>query len=303
MAPMRPASPRLAGPALGYAAAAFAVLVWAGWIVLTRAGAAASALTPLDVAALRYAGPALALAPVWLRRGPVPAGVARWRLMGMTLGWGAPFALFAAKGLESADAALFAALAPGAMPLWAALLAAMFFGARFSRLAVAGLAMIGGAVALALWAAAPQTLAGAPWVTAAAIGWAVYTLSYRGSGLTPVEATAIVGFWSSLLVALLALGGAMGGLTLHMLPPPEALGWFAAHGLVSGVLSVAAYAVAIRELGATRAAGSAALVPALATLMGWLFLGEAPGAGPLAAVALATLGVTLVSVAPARPRG
>jgi len=278
---------------LGYAAAVVAVAIWAGWIVLVRGTAAT--LSPADVAALRYGGPALLLAPVWLRRGVAPAGVAPLRLAAMVLGWGAPFAWFAARGLRDADVGLFAALAPGAMPLWAALIAAVALGARFGRAALAGLGLIAAAAALALWSAPAPALAGAPWVTAAAIGWAAYTVAFRGAGLTPVEATAIVGFWSTLMLVPVALSG---GLTLHTLPLPALATQFALHGVVSGVVSVAAFALAIRELGAARAAGFAALVPGLAALLGWVVLGEAPGAGTAAALACATLGVALLN----RPR-
>lgn len=277
-------------PLLGHAAAAVAVAIWAGWIVLVRGTAAT--LSPADVAALRYGAPALLLAPVWLRRGVAPAGVAPLRLAAMVFGWGAPFAWLAARGLRDADVALFAALAPGAMPLWAALIAAVALGARFGPAARAGLALIAAAAALAVWAAPADALAGAPWITAAAIGWAAYTVAFRGAGLTPIEATAIVGFWSTLMLLPVALAG---GITLHRLPLPELAAQFVLHGVVSGVVSVAAFALAIRELGAARAAAFAALVPGLAALLGWAALGETPGPGAVAALACATVGVALLN--------
>ncbi|MEO5671000.1 MAG: hypothetical protein ABIR26_09955, partial [Ramlibacter sp.] len=58
---------RLGKPALrGWAAALLMVLIGAGWQLATRAGARA-ALAPVDLALLRYAIPALLLAPVWWR--------------------------------------------------------------------------------------------------------------------------------------------------------------------------------------------------------------------------------------------
>lgn len=282
--------------ALGLAAAAAAVAIWAGWIVLTRAGA--SVLTPADVALLRYGAPALLLAPVWLRRGLLPAGVARWRIAVMTLGWGAPFAFLAARGLRDADVGLFAALAPGAMPLWAAAIGLAAFGVRPGPRGAAGLALIAVGLAAALAAAPLASLAGAPWITAAAFGWAAYTHAFRGSGLGPVEATAIVGAWSTALTLPLAL--AFGGVGLHRLPWDVLVGQALLQGVVSGVVSAAAYALAIRELGASRAAASAALVPGLAAAMAWAALGEAPALGAWAALALTTAGALLLHAPPRR---
>ncbi len=285
--------PNPSRPALGLLAAATATLIWAGWIVAVRGSVSgAAALSPLDLALLRYGGPALLLAPVWLRRGPLPAGVARWRVAAMVLGWGAPFVLLGAQGLKTADVGLFAALTPGGMPLWLAALAFAFAGARFGGRALLGLALIALAEALALAGAEPAMRAGAPWLMAASAAWAVYTLAYRGSGLSPVEATAIISFWSSALLLPLAL---VAGTGLFALSPQAFAAQFLMHGVLSGVVSVAAFALAIRELGAARAAAFSALVPALAVLGAFVALGETPRPLTLVAVLSAAAGVTLMN--------
>jgi drug/metabolite transporter (DMT)-like permease len=271
-------------------AMSFAVLIWAGWIVAVRG--AAGRIGPVDLALLRYAIPAALLAPAWLRRGVTAPGVARWRLAVMTAGWGAPFVLAGAQGLRSADVSLFAAMVPGMMPLWLAAVGAAFAGMRPSRTGLAGLGLIAAAGVLALAGAEPASLAGAPWLAAASIGWAAYALAFRGSGLTPVEATAIVAFWSTLVLVPVALWA---GSELGKLPVGELAAQALAHGVLSGVVSVAAFALAVRDLGVRRAAAFPALVPPLATLGAWAWLGETPGALAAAAVALATAGVALVN--------
>jgi drug/metabolite transporter (DMT)-like permease len=289
---------------LGYGAAALAVGIWAGWILLVRATlgpAQAVALAPYDIALLRYGAPALLFAPIWLRLGVLPAGLSRWRLAAMTLGWGAPFALLASEGLTRAEPGFVAALVPGGMPLWAAGIMAVL-GARFAPRALLGLALIGAAALTALggaWmAGAWANLSGAPWLVAASISWAAYAVAYRGSGLSPIEATALVAFWSTVLLA--PLGLLMESRFLDL--PPVAMAEQALlQGVVSGVVSVAAFALAIRELGAAQAATFSALVPVLAALGGWAILGETPGWTTAAAIALATAGVALVNMTP--PRG
>ena len=284
--------------ALGLLAAGAAVLIWAGWIVAVRgavsggAGGGAGALSPVDLALLRYGGPALLLAPVWLRLGPLPSGVAPWRVAAMSLGWGAPFVLLGAQGLRSADVGLFAALVPGGLPLWVAALSALFLGARLNPAARAGLALIALAGALALIAATPQARAGAPWLLAASMGWAVYALAYRGSGLGPVAATAVVSFWSCVMLAPVVM---VTGTGLFALSPAAFAAQFALHGVLSGVASVAAFALALSALGAARAAAFSALVPALAVLGGYVALGEAPAPLTLLAVLCAVAGVTIIN--------
>ncbi len=291
----------MTSPAAGVAAMLVAVTIWAGWILLVRATVGAG-LSPLDIALLRYGAPALLLAPLWLRRGPLPRGVARWRIAAMSLGWGAPFALFAAHGLKSADAALFAALVPGCLPLWVAALAAVSGGPPPPPRGRLGLGLIAAGAALAVlprmaggeWA----VLAGAPWLATASLAWAAYAVAYRGSGLSPAEATGIVGFWSTLALAPAALVWEQG---LSALGPAALAAQVVLHGVVSGVVSVAAFAAGVRALGAARAAAFSALVPVLATLGGALILRETVAPSSAAAIALAACGVYLVNRAATGP--
>jgi drug/metabolite transporter (DMT)-like permease len=290
----------MTGSSAGVAAMAVAVAIWAGWILLVRATVGAG-LSPLDIALLRYAVPAVVLAPSWLRRGPLPRGVARWRVAAITLGWGAPFALFAAQGLKAADAALFAALVPGCLPLWVAAIGRAAGGPSPRPLARLGLWAIAAGAALAVvprmaageWA----TLAGAPWLIAASVAWATYAVAYRGSGLSPAEATGVVGFWSTLgLIPAAALWGT----GLDDLAPGALAAQVGLHGLLSGVVSVAAFAAGVRALGAARASAFSALVPVLATVGGAVLLGETVSPASAAAVALAAAGVAAVNLAAAR---
>lgn len=284
----------------GLSALVLAVAIWAGWIVLVRATVAGGAgLGPLDIASVRYGVPALLLAPVWLRCGPWPRGVTVPRMAGMVLGWGAPFVLLTSQGLRSTDAALFAALVPGSMPLWLSLIGVALTGDRPVAQARLGLGLIAlgavGALALAAWQG--RALGGVPWLVAASIGWASYAAAFRGSGLTAIQATAVVSFWSALALLPAAL---LLPLPLWRLPAPALAEQVALQGVLSGVVSVAAFAFAIRTLGAARAAAAAAMVPVLAALGGWWWLGDPLGPAALAALLATVAGVVLVNAAPAR---
>lgn len=284
----------------GFAALAVAVLVWAGWIVVVRATVVpgATGLGPLDIAIVRYGVPALLLAPVWLACGPWPRGVPLWRLAAMVLGWGAPFVLLAAQGLRSADTALFAAMVPGSMPLWLGLIMAVA-GIRPPRQALVGMALIaaGALAALAMAVAVGRPVAGVPFLVAASVGWAAYTFAFRGSGLTAVEATAVVSFWS--VLGLLPVA-ALVPMRLWALSPLALAEQVVVQGLVSGVAAVVAFAFAIRAVGSAQAAAGAALVPVLAATGGWWFLGDPLGAPVLLALLATVAGVALVNGAPVR---
>lgn len=285
----------------GLAALVAAVLVWAGWIVVVRASVepGAAGLGPLDIALVRYGVPALLLAPVWLACGPWPRGLSLARLAAMVLGWGAPFVLFAAQGLRSADTPLFAAMVPGSMPLWLGLMMIALTGQRPAPRAMAGMGLIavGAVAALAIAVASGRPIGGVPFLMAASVGWAAYTLAFRGSGLTAVQATAVVSLWS--LLGLLPVALVL-PLPLWSLPPLALAEQVVVQGLLSGVGAVVAFAFAIRALGASRAAAGAALVPVLAALGGWWFLGDPLDAAVLGALVATVAGVALVNAAPVR---
>jgi drug/metabolite transporter (DMT)-like permease len=127
----------------------------------------------------------------------------------------------------------------------------------------------------------------------AAMVWALYTLTFRGSGLTPWQGAALINAWSSLLLLpVLLIFGAPKLLTA----PWTDVAWQAlGQGVAAGLLGLVTYMIAIARLGAAKASLSAALVP-LSTALGaaWL-LGEPLGVGTLAASGLVACGVALAS--------
>ncbi|MEL6318625.1 MAG: DMT family transporter, partial [Pseudomonadota bacterium] len=255
----------------------------------------------VDLGLLRFAAPALLLAPFWAR-GSLAESLkprsASWPALAGLLAWGAPFVLFASKGLEHGTAAHMAALVPGSMPLWAAALGALLLGERIAPARRLGLALIAAALAL-LFAGALAAedggaafLGGAPWFLGAALCWAAFTVSFKRAGLSPLRAAGLVAFYATALLGLAALAG---GSRLPALPLDELARLVALHGALSGVVSVAAFGAAIALLGAGRASAFSALVPALAALFAVLLLGERPSAAEWAAILTASLGVAVVN--------
>lgn len=287
-----PAPPRADLP--GYAALFTAVIIWGGWMPATRL-AANDGVAPLDVALLRYGVPALVLLPIVIRLWPKLRAAPVWSLIGM-MGWGAPFVFCVSLAMGDASVAHTAALVPCMMPLLALAVERALFGTRVAAWQVPGFVLIGICAALVLGRVLLTETGTRPGSVAllllASAGWGMFTLSFRRSGLAPLEAAAFVCAASTLLVLppLALVGSTLGGVSWQM------LGFHAlAQGVFSGIIATAAYAYAIGQLGVSRSAASGVLVPALATGMALIWLNEVPAALDVAALALGTLGVAIVN--------
>ena len=128
---------------------------------------------------------------------------------------------------------------------------------------------------------------------AGAAMWAVYTLAFKRSGLSAIEAAAFVAVWSTIM--LLPLGAPA---LVRVVAAGHALDVIvqaAVQGVLSGVLAIVLYGVAITRLGATRGAALTALVPVLAAILSVPLLGEWPGAATALAIVATTLGVALAA--------
>jgi len=280
---------------VGYAALLTTVAIWGAWIVFTHQ-AVTHSLSPAAIALLRMIPPTILLAPA-IRR----AGIfARGRIVPLILciiGAGTPFVLLTATGMQYASSADFAALVPGTMPLLVALLSALIFKERLGWLRVLGFVCC----SVGVFAIAGRSIADADASTSfghillllAALNYAVYTLAFRASGLTPIEATGIVAFWSLLMI-----------LPFGTMPVIEAIRAGHLHevafqlvlqGVLSGIIALVAFNTGIERLGASNGAAFVALVPVVATLLAIPILGEWPDLAAIVGVATTSLGVLLAS--------
>lgn len=286
-----PAKPQLAG----YAAVLSAVTIWGAWIVLTR-HAVIGSLTPSAVALLRVGIPALILAPVLFRIGVWPKGKTVPFLF-CILGAGLPFLLIMGYAMRHAPAADIGPLVPGTMPIIVAVISAFLFKEKMGwaratgfALCAAGIVIVGGR---SLMAANSATSFGHMLLLIAAFCWASYTVSFRLVGISAIEITALVGFWSA--IAALPFGvpdllsafnkGAINEIIVQAL----------IQGIGSGLVALILYNVGIARLGASRAAAFVALVPALATVIAIPVLGEWPDLASILGVIATGFGVLLAS--------
>jgi drug/metabolite transporter (DMT)-like permease len=286
---MQPAQPTAAEMRIGYACAVAVLFVWAGFLLSARLGTK-QALTPWDVAALRYAGAfagAVALLPVFgLPRLP-------WRRMAAIVATAAfGFPLMAYLGFSFAPVSHGAVLNPGMLPFWTALLGAIVLGETFSRRRVASLLVVACGIALLArdtfgdW---PGAWRGDLCFLAGSFTWAVYTTLVRRWGITAVQATMGAALWAApvylpiwWLLLPSSLGEASGGAVLFQV---------IYQGLLAVLVAGFLFTRAVTSIGAGRTTTITALVPGMAALTAWPLLGEPLGWLGLAGVALVTAGM------------
>tara|TARA_R110000751_G_scaffold13501_12_gene45309 strand:- start:113 stop:970 length:858 start_codon:yes stop_codon:yes gene_type:complete len=273
---------------------AAAVAIWASWIVITRVQVAS--IPPTDVALLRFAVPAILLAPVWLKRGLVPKGQPLGALAVMAVGWGGPFVMLISKGLETVPASLFGPMVPATLPLLVAIFDRTMNGVRVRGMRLVGLILIAASIGLIVGPAFARAdagfLTGMPYLICAACGWTAFTLAYRSTTLTGLEATAYVSLYSTplLIVVSLVWGSALPEATVE-----EWAFYLVFQGVLAGVISVAAFGYAVRALGVAKTSAWTSLVPMGAAIGGWALLDEHPGPLGWIAVCAACLGVAAVN--------
>ncbi len=285
---------------LGFAWAGAALAIWSGWFAVTRLSITRE-LGVYDIAALRLGVGALVLLPAFLRSArDIPR--AAWR-EGVVLSacWGAPFVLLLSWGIQLSSAAHAAALTPSMMPVFAGVIGWAVLREQPGRLRWIGFAIISaGVLALSATLRTPERpldawTANASLLAAAAL-WAIYTLRVRRTGLTPLQAAALVCLYSSAVyLPIYALSGVS---RLGHAPWLEvALQAFYQGVLVSGV-SIIAYNRAIALIGPGAAAAIVSLVPVAATVLAIPILGERPTVFTTVAVAVIAAGVLLAAQAP-----
>ncbi len=282
----------------GYLAAAAIVVIWSGFIVVSRAGARGN-LGPFDLVALRVGVSGLVLLPVFLAR-RLWAAPPR-QLAALTLTGGIGYGVLAYSGFAFAPAAHGAVLLPGALPFSTALLAVIVLGDRLSRARVAALALILVGIVSVGWNGFAGSVPGA-WrgdllFLCASTTWALYTVLVRKWRWSAIDATAGI----AVLAACVFLPAYVLWLPSRLGTAP--IGEVVFQGVYQGLFAVAiagiAYTRAVEALGPLTTTSITAIVPATAALAAWPILGEPLSALAIGGVALVTLGM-LVGVRASR---
>ena len=284
---------------VGATCAISAVAIWAGWLVMMRLGVT-TRLSTTDLAALRFAVAGLVLFPIILRRGLAFDCLGWSGFVAVVIGAGAPVPLVIGIGLTFAPAAHAGALYQGVVPFAVACLAAIVLGERVPSIHKVGLLLIVcGAVMIAGLGMSDLTVRqsiGHICFLSSAFMTACYTVAIRRSRIDGLHAAAIAAVVSLLLylpVYFVFLDN-----NLFNKPMADLIFQALYQGVLTAAISLALYGLAIRLLGASKAAAFVALGPVMTALMGIPILGEWPSSVVWAAIVIITAGVYLASGGP-----
>lgn len=289
---------------IGYLAAAGTVVIWTGFILISRLGGK-SALTGHDILALRLGVAALLLLPF---AGGLPRGAWRdARLWTLGMLGGLLYGVFVYAGFKLVPAAHGGILLPGMQPFLVAAVAWLLTRQRMPRERAFGLAFIALGVACAAqsylggaWSAA--MLAGDALILASALAWAFYGVLVKRWGFHPWLLTRFVAFSS----ALVYLPVYLLWLPKHLDAVPTST--LVLQGLYQGfgatIVAMLLFLKAVEQLGAEWVGALIALVPVLAGVAAAPLLGEALTGWLLVGLVCVSLGAFVAArpIAPAAGR-
>lgn len=258
---------------IGVACALSVVVLWSGFLILSRYGAART-LTAYDLAGLRFGVSGIIMLPFLIRNGF--GGLKPAQIATISLTAGPFFALCAYAGLSLAPAAHGAVLLPGTLPLFTTLLAVLFFRETLGANRIFSLVMILGGIGLmakdSLAFSAPGQGWGDLFFICGSISWAIFTVLARAWQITPLKATAVIAVMSMVVyipIYILFLPS-----TLLTAPLNEVLLQGIYQGFFVVIVALLAYTRAISALGPIVTTMITAATPGIAASAAVPLLGE-----------------------------
>lgn len=279
---------------LGYGLALFTVMVWAGFVIVSRMGGT-SALTVWDIVALRFGVAGLILLPFLLRRG-LPG--LRWReIAALVACAGIGYALLVYGAFFFAPAQHGAILLSGLLPFTTTVLSLWLLREKVRPLRLLGLALIClGALPFVASAFNGSQASDLVWLgdlmlVAASFSWALFTVLIKRWQVRALDVTLIVTVFSMLLY--LPVYFAFLPKQIAVAPLGEILLQAVYQGVIVVCVAMLSYTMAVELLGASRTAMIMALVPASGALLAVPLLGEPLTQAMLIGITLVTAGAIL----------
>ena len=280
----------------GYLAALIVVLCWSGFNIVSRLGGK-SALSPFDLAALRFGVAGVIMLPLFIRVLQRSDRDQLLQFLVVTLFGGLGYALAAYTGFSLAPAAHAGVLVNGGIPFVTAVIAWLALGQRpQGRGLLALLIALVGIVLISLHSFTHSEAGSRQWLgdlafLYAALSWAIAGLLMRKWHLKPIDTTAMMVGLSALLylpVYLLFLPK-----HLHLVGTDALLLQGTYQGVVAATLAGTFYNYANQTIGPHKASLMLALVPGITAVAAVPLLGESLTPLAICGVILVTFGAVL----------
>ncbi|MDO8298295.1 MAG: DMT family transporter [Lacisediminimonas sp.] len=279
----------------GVAWSMVSVMIFSFWFVATRFSVTHD-LRFWDVIALRFGVGAVLLLPVLI--------IKRRRLMAragegfiFAVLWGAPFVLLLTLGLQMTTAAESSAVTPTLMPVFAGLIGWIVLREKLGPTKWAGYAAIAAGLAILMLNDPVANVSSNPADLAplalASVLWAIYTIRFRRSDMTPLEGATLMCFWSA--VMFLPPYFMFGLSRLHLASTQELVFQAVYQGLLMSVVAIISFNRAITLIGPRAAAAIIAFVPLTTALLAIPLIGEVPSSSGAVAICVIALGVIITA--------
>lgn len=275
----------------GYAYAAATVMIWSGFVLLSRM-AGQTSLNGSDLTALRFATAAVILLPAWWFKWRVPLLQPRLLLLALIGGLG--YSLAAYWSFHFAPAAHGAVLLSGMLPFFVAGVSWLLLGqAPRSTLRHALVCIAAGVACLAVHSldGLAQSWPGDVLMLCASLLWAVYTVLVRRWGYAPAETTIAVALLSALFFLPVYFWLLPKGIAAAPLSAIITQAFY--QGVLVAIVAMVLYMQALARLGPLKLGTAMATVPAIAGIGATLILGEPFSSWLLAGLVLTSIGAWL----------
>ena len=220
------------------------------------------------------------------------------RALILMVGASAVFPYIVSTGLSYAPASDAGALAPGMLPFWTALAAFVLAGERLDKNRMLGLLVILiGALLIGLWnillGGGNDSWKGHLMFLIGSGLFAIYSVVFRQSGLSPIQGLVIGLFWGTLFITPFLL--LSGEVKFQGLGLADIIIMGVIQSFVIGIMATILFNYAVRLLGAAETGAFGALTPLLALLGGIMLLNEPISLLNAIGVLLVASGVFLAS--------
>ena len=282
---------------LAYLAAIITVSIWAAFLVGTRF-AIIKSFTVEEILVLRLLPAAIIMAPLMFKLGILPPEGHFITKIIFALGASALFPWVLSMGLYYSPASNAGALGPGTLPFWTALIAYLITRENPENLRKVGLFVIlFGAVLIGIIQldtnSGNLTWFGNILFLIGAALWAIYSVIFRQSGISPFHGLVIGLFWGSIVfVPILVI---FGDVSFKYASVTNIFLMIILHSFIIGILAMLLFTYAVKKLGAAQTAAFGAITPILSMLGGIIFLDEIITPPKLLGICLVTIGVLFAS--------
>lgn len=275
----------------GYGYALMAVLIWCGFILVSRMGGV-SELLPQDVIFIRYLTCTAILLPLWWFKWRF--NLFNWKLLVCSLIGGLAYALCAFRGFELAPASHAAVLLPGLMPLGIIVFSFLVNGERHGLQKWLGTLVItlGIAILFLSYYAQNQTLSeGHVYLVLASLCWAIFSVLIKRWDITPWQVTVSLAVITFIIYA-----------PVYMVFLPKAIsvaswndillqGFY--QGFMATIVQMILYVKAVQAIGPSSMGAMMSIVPVLSGVLAILVFKEQASIELFGGLVLVSLGAWL----------